>query len=52
MILLIDGHSFRYETENLCNMFFPSDKAKVVEGSHTQEENYILTRLTRSADGT
>lgn len=46
MILLIDGHTFRYETENLCNMFFPLDKAKVVEGSKKEEKNYILTRVS------
>lgn len=51
MILLIDGHSFRYETENLCNMFFPTDKAKVVEGAKTQDPNYILTRLIHGEDG-
>ena len=51
MILLIDGHTFRYETENLCNMFFPLDKAKVIEGDQTQEKNYILTRVSRRAVG-
>lgn len=51
MILLIDGHHFRYETENLCNMFFPTDKAKVVEGTSTAEKNYILTRILQQPDG-
>ena len=50
MILLIDGHHFRYETENLCNMFFPLDKAKVIEGSHTTESNYILTRISQQGE--
>ena len=43
MILVIDGHSFHYEMENLCRVFFPHQKIKVMPVlSQNGEDNQVI----------
>lgn len=42
MILMIDGHSFHYEMENLCRVFFPYQKIKVVSELPADEQDDCL----------
>lgn len=50
MNLVIKGHSFLYETENLLRVFFPTEKIESTE-ERTDEERYIITSLTLSENG-
>ena len=49
MKLYLCGHSFRYETENLCRVFFPNEDIVVSDGDGTGDTDYISV-LTK-ADG-
>ena len=53
MILVIDGHSFHYEMENLCRVFFPHQKIKVMSVLSQNEEDgqLIYTGLEPLPDG-
>lgn len=43
MILVIDGHPFHYEMENLCRVFFPYQKIKVMPVlSQNEEGNQLI----------
>lgn len=45
MNLVIKGHSFLYETENLLRVFFPTEKIEST-AERTEEERYIITSLS------
>ena len=49
MKLVIDNHSFQYETENLCKIFFPSIKLETVFNEPFDEG--IYTGISESQDG-
>ena len=50
MILAVLNHSFHYETENLCRLFFPNETIKLVyENGNYGNEDTVETRI---ADGT
>ncbi|MBW7573673.1 coproporphyrinogen dehydrogenase HemZ [Caproiciproducens faecalis] len=53
MILVIDGHSFHYEMENLCRVFFPYQRIKVVPElpAATEDDILIYTGLEPRPDG-
>ncbi|MCO7137890.1 coproporphyrinogen dehydrogenase HemZ [[Clostridium] leptum] len=51
MTLLIDGHGFHYEMENLCRLFFPHDAIKVVH-EPAEDEVVVTTSLRRGEDKT
>ena len=44
-LLEIIDHSFHYEMENLCRVFFPNDEIKVVKGAQTCDGDRITTAL-------
>lgn len=50
MNLVIKGHSFLYETENLLRVFFPTEKIESTT-ERTEEERYIITSLTPVENG-
>ena len=45
MILYTVNHSFHYEMENLCRVFFPNEKIKVTADLNEKEETSVLTEL-------
>lgn len=46
MVLIIVGHKFNYEMENLCRVFFPSDKIKIeTDKDFLTEDNFVFTSL-------
>lgn len=51
MILIIDGHSFHYEMENLCRLFFHHEKIEVHKEplplQHTPDALVVTTALCR-----
>lgn len=50
LILAVLNHSFHYETENLCRLFFPNETIKLVyENGNYGNEDTVETRI---ADGT
>ena len=49
MKLVIDNHSFQYETENLCKIFFPSIKLETVFNEPFDEG--IYTGISEDKDG-
>ena len=53
MILMIDGHSFHYEMENLCRIFFPYQKIEVLHGAENTVEDGLVayTGLAKKQDG-
>lgn len=52
MILRILDHKFHYEMENLCRVFFPQEKIKVVYLEDTASDNKIVsTTLEKTGDG-
>ena len=50
MNLVIKGHNFLYETENLLRVFFPTEKIESTT-ERTEEERYIITSLSPLSDG-
>lgn len=48
MKLFLIGHTYKYELESLANMFFHSDKVRVVCEEQNCEEEYLYTRLAQS----
>jgi oxygen-independent coproporphyrinogen-3 oxidase len=47
MILKIEGHKFHYEMENLCRVFYPFEKIRVIHGeSDEDDELKIITSMT------
>ena len=46
MILYIEGHEYHYEFENLCRLFFPREKIKVVY-TYEEEEVTVSTRCEK-----
>lgn len=54
MTLYLRGHSFRYETENLCRAFFQNETINVVSSDSSAVENeeiYVITEITASNGG-
>ena len=53
MTLIIDGHSFHYEMENLCRLFCPQEKILVTENAPESGEEELLayTGLKERPDG-
>ena len=47
MKLVLDGHSMRYETGNLCFLFFPGEKVEEVPSAGAETEDVVFTRLRR-----
>jgi oxygen-independent coproporphyrinogen-3 oxidase len=45
MTIYIEGHSFRYETENLCRIFFPHEKFNITEALANKKDDtyYVYT---------
>ena len=50
MTLIIDGHEFQYEMENLCRIFYPHDKIRVVSEPEDAEV-LAYTGLQSRQDG-
>lgn len=44
MILVVDNHSFQYEMEKICAIFFPREKVKTLK-EYDGSEDYVLTSL-------
>lgn len=53
MTLIIDGHSFHYEMENLCRLFCPQEKIVVTEEAEEPNEDgmSVYTGLKKRPDG-
>lgn len=53
MTLIIDGHTFHYEMENLCRLFFPYQKIKVLTKlpENSEEQMLVYTGINKEADG-
>lgn len=52
MLLTLYGHSFRYECENLCRLFFPYSPVRVEEGGQPEaEEPWALAAVEPQAAG-
>lgn len=53
MILVIDGHDFHYEMENLCRIFRPMEQIRVVlDAAETEAEPLLAyTGLKKGSDG-
>ncbi|NLX94513.1 MAG: coproporphyrinogen dehydrogenase HemZ [Clostridiales bacterium] len=48
MILCVLGHKFHYEMENICRIFFPQEKIKVVYTGGTElDKKVVMTKLER-----
>ncbi len=59
MILRIFGHSFHYECENLCRVFFPNEKISILYDYSGEESKEVITvydngeiTVTANIDGT
>lgn len=50
MTLLIDGHSFHYEMENLCRIYFPYQKI-IVTKEPAEDNMLVYTGLAKKDDG-
>lgn len=51
MTLCIDGHEFHYEMENLCRVFFPDEKIKIVS-EPCDDDLFVYTGTKSSTNGT
>jgi oxygen-independent coproporphyrinogen III oxidase len=53
MTLIIDGHPFHYEMENLCRLFCPQEKIVVLENAEEPKEDglCVYTGLKKCDDG-
>ena len=51
MIILIRGHAFHYEMENLTRLFFPDERIRAVkDASEELSETYIVTEMRTGAE--
>lgn len=50
MILVIDGHTFHFEMENLCRLFFPSENIRVVY-EHIIDDITAITSVKDTHEG-
>ena len=50
MILYIEGHSFKYELENICRLFFTFEKIEVVGKKTTTETDRKASAVRRTFD--
>ncbi len=50
MILRIYNHDFHYEAENLCRVFYPYEKIKVVKSSAGEESPEVVTLLNKTEE--
>ena len=46
MTLIIEGHPFHYEMENLCRIFFPQEKIKVISSKEEAEPRSAYASVT------
>lgn len=52
MILFVDNHTYHYETENLCRVFFPNEQIKVVFENETDGSGiYVRTSVAENGHG-
>lgn len=51
MNLVIVGHDFRYETENLIRLFFPLEKINVTAQRDNGDKRYIITEISPVDEG-
>ena len=52
MTVLINGHSFHYEMENLCRLFFHHQPIRVLENGEKGEDSILLfTGVSRTSSG-
>lgn len=51
MLLTLEGHSFRYECENLCRLFFPYSRARVEEGASPEPGEPFAWTGIEAGDG-
>ncbi|MBQ7548264.1 MAG: coproporphyrinogen dehydrogenase HemZ, partial [Clostridia bacterium] len=52
MILVIRNHSFHYEMENLCRVFFPFEKIKVLrDGEACGDAGQVVTSVSNTDGG-
>ena len=53
MLLILSGHSFRYECENLCRLFFPYSPVQVPDSppEDLSAGPYALTEARLTAEG-
>ena len=53
MNIYIDNHKFHYEIENLCRLFFPNSKLKVIKDKKPQsDDDFIYTNIYLEANKT
>lgn len=50
MILRIYNHDFHYEAENLCRVFYPYEKIKVVKTSEGEDALEVVTLLNKTEE--
>ena len=50
MTIYLDGHTLKFEVENICRMFFPFEKVEIAYGTPVQE-NYIYTHSSDTEEG-
>ena len=51
MNIYIDNHKFHYEIENLCRLFFPNSKLKVIKDKKPQsDDDFIYTNIYLEAN--
>lgn len=50
MTLIIDGHSFAYEMENLCRLFFPREEIRTVR-EESGGERFVYTGIKKENGG-
>ena len=51
MNIYIDNHKFHYEIENLCRLFFPNSKLKVIKDKKPQsDDDFIYTNICLEAN--
>ena len=51
MVLVIDGHSFSYEMENVCRLFYPYEKTETVFEPR-ECDSMVYTGISQTAGGT
>lgn len=51
MLLTITGHTYRFECENLCRVFFPYSPVRVEEGAPESGEPWADTRIEYNGSG-
>lgn len=51
MIVFVKGHSFHYEMECLCRVFFPQEKIELIKGTfYESEKSFVNTQMEEKKD--